>query len=188
MSSVQPPIAPETQPSAADGRSRLKFRPHRRPSWFGRPDAEVAGVVDVGVPGRDRVGDRRLGRGPVARGRGPVLIPVRWMHASSTPVRCYGNDAGRPGIGDAAHEPEQDRPERSTRDPGHICHVGSQRAGADRSDDGWVRGARVATEMYSTSRSAALVDDDPDQPGVGPGRLGVAEGARWLLPRWQARP
>jgi hypothetical protein len=52
-------------------------------------------------------------------------------------------------------------------------------------DEGWVRGARALCELYS--------DVDPDRfeeilVSLASGRTGsaIADGARWLLPRWKA--
>ncbi len=52
-------------------------------------------------------------------------------------------------------------------------------------DDGWVRGARALCELYS--------DVEPDRfeailVSLATGRTGsaMADGARWLLPRWKA--
>jgi hypothetical protein len=79
------------------------------------------------------------------------------------------------------------RPERSTATPAIFATWVRNELALDRSDDGWVRGARALTEMY--------VDLDPRRfetilISLASGRAGsaVAEGARWLLPRWQARP
>ncbi|MCA1645339.1 MAG: hypothetical protein LC797_07685 [Chloroflexi bacterium] len=56
---------------------------------------------------------------------------------------------------------------------------------AERSDDGWVRGARALCDMYAgveAQRFGTILVT------MAAGRTGsaIAEGARWLLPRWQA--
>jgi hypothetical protein len=69
--------------------------------------------------------------------------------------------------------------------PGAFCaSVGSVLA-AERSDDGWVRGARALCDMYAgveAQRFGMIL------ASMAAGRTGsaIAEGARWLLPRWQA--
>jgi hypothetical protein len=79
------------------------------------------------------------------------------------------------------------RSERSTVSPAIFADWVRNELALDRTDDGWVRGARALTEMY--------VDLDARRfetilVSLAAGRAGsaVAEGARWLLPRWQARP
>ncbi len=52
-------------------------------------------------------------------------------------------------------------------------------------DDGWVRGARAVCELYAdldANRFESLLTS------LATGRAGsaIADGARWLLPRWQA--
>ena len=78
------------------------------------------------------------------------------------------------------------RPDRSAISPAMFATWVRNELALDRSDDGWVRGARALTEMY--------VDLDARRfetilVSLASGRTGsaVAEGARWLLPRWQAR-
>ena len=56
---------------------------------------------------------------------------------------------------------------------------------SERSDDGWVRGARALCDMYAgldAQRFGTILTS------MAAGRTGsaVADGARWLLPRWQA--
>jgi hypothetical protein len=69
--------------------------------------------------------------------------------------------------------------------PDVFCaRVGDELA-AERSDDGWVRGARALCNMYAgvdTVRFGTILST------MASGRTGsaIAEGARWLLPRWQA--
>ena len=69
--------------------------------------------------------------------------------------------------------------------PDAFCaSVGSVLA-AERSDDGWVRGARALCDMYAgveAHRFGTIL------ASMAAGRTGsaIAEGARWLLPRWQA--
>ena len=69
--------------------------------------------------------------------------------------------------------------------PDAFCaSVGSVLA-AERSDDGWVRGARALCDMYAAveaERFGSILMT------IAAGRSGsaIAEGARWLLPRWQA--
>ena len=68
--------------------------------------------------------------------------------------------------------------------PDAFCaSVGSVLA-AERSDDGWVRGARALCDMYAgveAQRFGSIL------VSMAAGRTGsaIAEGARWLLPRWQ---
>jgi hypothetical protein len=68
--------------------------------------------------------------------------------------------------------------------PDAFCaSVGSLLA-AERSDDGWVRGARALCDMYAgveAQRFGTIL------VSMAAGRTGsaIAEGARWLLPRWQ---
>jgi len=56
---------------------------------------------------------------------------------------------------------------------------------AERSDDGWVRGARALCDMYAGVDAQRFGTILLSMAG---GRTGsaIAEGARWLLPRWQA--
>jgi hypothetical protein len=69
--------------------------------------------------------------------------------------------------------------------PDAFCaRIGSVLA-AERSDDGWVRGARALCDMYAgveAQRFGSIL------VSMAAGRTGsaIAEGARWLLPRWQA--
>ena len=56
---------------------------------------------------------------------------------------------------------------------------------AEKSDDGWVRGARALCDMYAGVEPQRFGTILVSMAG---GRTGsaIAEGARWLLPRWQA--
>jgi hypothetical protein len=55
----------------------------------------------------------------------------------------------------------------------------------ERSDDGWVRGALALCELYAGANDLRF---ETILVGVAAGRTGsaLADGARWLLPRWQA--
>ncbi len=69
--------------------------------------------------------------------------------------------------------------------PDAFCaSVGSLLA-AERSDDGWVRGARALCDMYAGVEAQRF---ETILIAMAAGRSGsaIAEGARWLLPRWQA--
>ena len=56
---------------------------------------------------------------------------------------------------------------------------------AERSDEGWVRGARALCDMYAGVERQRF---ESILVTMAAGRSGsaIAEGARWLLPRWQA--
>jgi hypothetical protein len=69
--------------------------------------------------------------------------------------------------------------------PDAFCASVSSVLAAERSDDGWVRGARALCDMYAgveAQRFGSIL------VSMAAGRTGsaIAEGARWLLPRWQA--
>jgi hypothetical protein len=69
--------------------------------------------------------------------------------------------------------------------PGAFCALVGTELGAERSDDGWVRGALALCDMYAAvdaQRFGGIL------VSMAAGRNGsaIAEGARWLLPRWQA--
>jgi hypothetical protein len=75
--------------------------------------------------------------------------------------------------------------EGSKPSPEAFCNSLADLLSAERSDDGWVRGARALCDMY------AGVDGQRFGTILGSlagGRTGsaIAEGARWLLQRWQA--
>jgi hypothetical protein len=65
-----------------------------------------------------------------------------------------------------------------------FCNRIRDELASEHSDDGWVRGARALCELYADIEpgrfEAILVS-------LATGRTGsaIAEGARWLLPRWQ---
>jgi hypothetical protein len=56
---------------------------------------------------------------------------------------------------------------------------------AERADDAWVRGARSVCEMYAET-DASRFHVILQQLARGSPSSGLAEGARWLLPRWLA--
>ncbi len=69
--------------------------------------------------------------------------------------------------------------------PGTFCASLGNLLAAERSDDGWVRGARALCDMYAgvdAQRFGTILAT------MAAGRTGsaIADGARWLLPRWQA--
>jgi hypothetical protein len=69
--------------------------------------------------------------------------------------------------------------------PDAFCASLANILAAERSDDGWVRGARALCDMYASvdaQRFGSIL------VSMAAGRTGsaIAEGARWLLPRWQA--
>jgi len=69
--------------------------------------------------------------------------------------------------------------------PDAFCASVANFLAAERSDDGWVRGARALCDMYAgveAQRFGSIL------LSMSAGRSGsaIAEGARWLLPRWQA--
>jgi hypothetical protein len=67
--------------------------------------------------------------------------------------------------------------------PEVFCHRTRSELAVEHSDDGWVRGARAVCELYAdvdaTRFETILVS-------LATGRTGsaLADGARWLLPRW----
>ena len=64
--------------------------------------------------------------------------------------------------------------------PEAFCHWASDES----SNDGWVRGARALCELYAgvdANRFEAILQSLATR---GPGSA-IAEGARWLLARWQ---
>jgi hypothetical protein len=69
--------------------------------------------------------------------------------------------------------------------PEAFCATARAELAEQHSDDGWVRGARAACELYA--------DLEPNRfesilTTLATGRAGsaMADGARWLLLRWQA--
>jgi len=69
--------------------------------------------------------------------------------------------------------------------PDAFCASVANFLAAERSDDGWVRGARALCDLYAgveAHRFGSIL------LSMSAGRSGsaIAEGARWLLPRWQA--
>jgi len=67
--------------------------------------------------------------------------------------------------------------------PEAFCVRARVELAVERSDDGWVRGARALCDLYAdvdASRFEAIL------ASLASGRTGsaVADGARWLLPRW----
>jgi hypothetical protein len=69
--------------------------------------------------------------------------------------------------------------------PDAFCASLGNLLAAERSDDGWVRGARALCDMYARvdgPRFGTIL------VSMAAGRTGsaIADGARWLLPRWQA--
>ena len=69
--------------------------------------------------------------------------------------------------------------------PGGFCASVADLLAAERSDDGWVRGARALCDLYAgvdAQRFGSILAN------MAAGRTGsaIADGARWLLPRWQA--
>jgi hypothetical protein len=68
--------------------------------------------------------------------------------------------------------------------PEAFCHWTRDELAVESSNDGWVRGARALCELYAhvdADRFEAILQSLATR---GPGSA-VAEGARWLLPRWR---
>ena len=68
--------------------------------------------------------------------------------------------------------------------PEAFCHWTRDELAVESSNDGWVRGARALCELYAgvdASRFEAILQSLATR---GPGSA-IAEGARWLLARWQ---
>jgi hypothetical protein len=70
--------------------------------------------------------------------------------------------------------------------PDAFCASVRHELASERSDDGWVRGALVLSEMYAGIEAPRF---ESILVSMASGRTGsaVAEGARWLLTRWQAQ-
>ena len=67
--------------------------------------------------------------------------------------------------------------------PETFCLEASRELAVENSDVGWVRGARAVCELYADidpARFEAILNS------LATGRSGsaMADGARWLLPRW----
>ncbi len=67
--------------------------------------------------------------------------------------------------------------------PEAVCLRTRNELAVEHSDDGWVRGARALCELYADvepKRFEAIL------LSLATGRTGsaIADGARWLLPRW----
>ena len=86
------------------------------------------------------------------------------------------------GVGVSGGEP---RRVINTMTPEAFCARVREELAVERSDDGWVRGARALCEMYAGIDAPRF---ETILASVASGRTGsaIAEGARWLLPRWQA--
>lgn len=71
--------------------------------------------------------------------------------------------------------------------PEAFCARVRDELAVERSDDGWVRGARALCEMYAGIDAPRF---ETILVGLASGRTGsaIAEGARWLLSRWRALP
>ena len=71
--------------------------------------------------------------------------------------------------------------------PTAFCTYACGELAVEQPDDGWVRGARAVCELYAgvdSNRFEAILTS------LATGRTGsaIADGARWLLPRWLAAP
>lgn len=71
--------------------------------------------------------------------------------------------------------------------PEAFCANARGELARENADDGWVRGARAVCELYAdldTNRFETILTS------LATGRAGsaIADGARWLLPRWHAVP
>jgi hypothetical protein len=69
--------------------------------------------------------------------------------------------------------------------PEAFCDDARGELAGENADDGWVRGARAVCELYAdldANRFETILTS------LATGRAGstLADGARWLLPRWQA--
>ena len=66
-----------------------------------------------------------------------------------------------------------------------FCSAMRDELAVERQDDGWVRGARALCEMYARIEAqrfeSILIHSAAGRTGSA-----LADGARWLLPRWQA--
>jgi hypothetical protein len=71
--------------------------------------------------------------------------------------------------------------------PEAFCLQTRDQLSVERSDDGWVRGARAVCELYAGVDPRRF---ETILTSLATGRAGsaIADGARWLLPRWQAVP
>lgn len=81
--------------------------------------------------------------------------------------------------------PQPHHAEGQSLNPDAFCASVGHLLAAERSDDGWVRGARALCDMYAgvdAPRFGSILVN------MAAGRTGsaIADGARWLLPRWQA--
>jgi len=67
--------------------------------------------------------------------------------------------------------------------PEEFCRFVAQHLGAER-DEPWARGARGLCDLYAEA-DAARFELILQQLARGSPGSAIAEGARWLLPRWQ---
>ena len=69
--------------------------------------------------------------------------------------------------------------------PEAFCVDARGELAGENGDDGWVRGARAVCELYAALDANRF---DAILTSLASGRAGsaIADGARWLLPRWQA--
>jgi len=67
--------------------------------------------------------------------------------------------------------------------PEAFCLRTRDELAVERSDDGWVRGARAVCELYADVEPVRF---EAILTNLATGRTGsaIADGARWLLPRW----
>jgi hypothetical protein len=68
-------------------------------------------------------------------------------------------------------------------DPEGFCHRTRDELGGENADEGWVRGALAVCELYADVDAMRF---EVILLSLANGRAGsaMADGARWLLPRW----
>jgi hypothetical protein len=68
-------------------------------------------------------------------------------------------------------------------DPERFCHRTRHELGGENADEGWVRGALAVCELYADVDAMRF---EVILLSLATGRAGsaIADGARWLLPRW----
>ena len=69
--------------------------------------------------------------------------------------------------------------------PAVFCPMIQRELASVGSDQAWVRGALAACDMYAAT-DASRFELIVTQLAHGPTGSAVADGARWLLPRWQS--
>jgi hypothetical protein len=96
--------------------------------------------------------------------------PPCWSAAAS-PLNLAANKAASMTMSSRAVTPEM------------FCHLIAQHLTAERGDEPWARGARGLCDLYAGA-DAARFDLILHQLARGSPGSAIAEGARWLLPRW----